>query len=40
MFEPAADNGLKVETENVCLPGIENLWTMEMPRGKRWVVIL
>lgn len=40
MFVLAADNKLKVETENVSLADIEKLWNMEQPDGKRLVVII
>ena len=40
MFELAADNKLKVETENVSLTDIEKLWNMEVPGGKRLVITM
>jgi len=40
MFELAADNKLKVETEKVSLADIEKLWDMETPDGKRLVIIM
>lgn len=40
MFQLAAENKLKVETVNVNLKDIEKLWNMEMPDGKRLVVIM
>lgn len=40
MFQLAADNKLKVETVLVRLPDIEKLWDMQMPDGKRLVVII
>jgi NADPH:quinone reductase-like Zn-dependent oxidoreductase len=40
MFQLAADNKLKVETENVSLADIEKLWDMEVPDGKRLVIII
>ena len=40
MFQLAADNKLKVETENVSLADIEKLWNMEMPQGKRLVIVI
>jgi NADPH:quinone reductase-like Zn-dependent oxidoreductase len=39
MFQLAADNKLKVETVNVKLEDIEKLWDMQVPDGKRLVVI-
>jgi NADPH:quinone reductase-like Zn-dependent oxidoreductase len=38
MFQLAADNKLKVETEIVNLIDIEKLWDMEVPGGKRLVI--
>ena len=40
MFQLAADNKLKVETEKVGLPDIEKLWSMEVPDGKRLVITM
>jgi NADPH:quinone reductase-like Zn-dependent oxidoreductase len=40
MFQLAADNKLKVETEKVSLTDIEKLWDMEVPDGKRLVVTM
>lgn len=40
MFQLAADNKLKVETETVKLQDIEKLWEAEMPDGKRLVVTI
>jgi NADPH:quinone reductase-like Zn-dependent oxidoreductase len=40
MFELAANNKLKVETENVSLIDIERLWNMEVPDGKRLVITI
>ncbi len=40
MFQLAADNKLKVETENVRLADIEKLWDMEVPDGKRLVITI
>jgi hypothetical protein len=38
MYQLAADNRLKAETETVKLQDIENLWDAEVPDGKRLVV--
>ena len=40
MFQLAADNKLKVETETVSLIDIEKLWDMEVPDGKRLVITM
>lgn len=40
MFQLAADNKLKAETETVALQDIEKLWDTEMPDGKRLVVTI
>jgi len=40
MFQLAADNKLKVDTEKVSLTDIEKLWNMEVPDGKRLVVTI
>ena len=40
MFQLAADNKLKVDTEKVSLADIEKLWNMEVPDGKRLVVTI
>lgn len=40
MFQLAADNKLKVETQTVALQDIEKLWNTEMPDGKRLVVTI
>jgi len=40
MFQLAADNKLKVETVNVSLTDIENLWDMQVPDGKRLVITI
>ncbi len=40
MFELAADNKLKVDTENVHLGDIEKLWDIEVPNGKRLVITM
>jgi NADPH:quinone reductase-like Zn-dependent oxidoreductase len=40
MFRLAADNKLKVETENVSLADIEKLWNMEVTDGKRLVITM
>jgi NADPH:quinone reductase-like Zn-dependent oxidoreductase len=40
MFQLAADNKLKVETVNVNLKDIEKLWDMDVPGGKRLVVMI
>ncbi|MES1226215.1 MAG: zinc-binding alcohol dehydrogenase family protein, partial [Bacteroidota bacterium] len=40
MFQLAASNKLKAETENVSLTDIEKLWDMEVPDGKRLVIII
>ena len=40
MFELAANNKLKVETQKVSLTDIEKLWDMEVPDGKRLVIIM
>ena len=40
MFELAAGNKLKVETEMVSLTDIEKLWNMEVPGGKRLVITM
>lgn len=39
MFQLAADKKLKVETVNADLKDIEKLWDMELPDGKRLVVL-
>jgi NADPH:quinone reductase-like Zn-dependent oxidoreductase len=40
MFQLAADKKLKVETVQVKLQDIEKLWNMQLPDGKRLVVII
>jgi NADPH:quinone reductase-like Zn-dependent oxidoreductase len=40
MFDLAAAGKLKVETEKVNLADIEKLWDMEVPDGKRLVVMI
>jgi len=40
MFELAAKNLLKVDIESVPLHDIENMWQMEVPDGKRLVVVM
>ena len=40
MFQLAANNKLKVDTVNMNLEDIEKLWSMEVPNGKRLVVII
>jgi NADPH:quinone reductase-like Zn-dependent oxidoreductase len=40
MFQLAAGNKLKVDTEKVSLTDIEKLWDMEVPDGKRLVVTI
>jgi len=40
MFQLAADNKLKVETVKVSLADIEKLWDLQVPDGKRLVVIM
>jgi len=40
MFQLAANHKLKVETETVELKNIEKLWNVEVPNGKRLVVII
>lgn len=40
MFALAADNKLKVETENVSLADIEKLWDIEVTDGKRLVITI
>ncbi len=40
MFQLAADNKLKVDTEIVSLADIEKLWEMEAPNGRRLVVTI
>jgi NADPH:quinone reductase-like Zn-dependent oxidoreductase len=40
MFVRAADGKLKVDTESVPLAGIAKLWNMDVPDGKRLVVVM
>ncbi len=40
MFQLAADNKLKVETVTVNLKDIESVWNMQVPGGKRVVVVM
>ena len=40
MFQLAAVNKLKVETESVLLAEIEKLWDAEIPDGKRLVITI
>ncbi len=40
MFQLAADNKMKVDTEKGSLADIEKLWNMEVPGGKRLVVTM
>jgi len=40
MFQLAAENKLKIETADVSLKDIETVWEMEVPDGKRLVVII
>jgi NADPH:quinone reductase-like Zn-dependent oxidoreductase len=40
MFQLAANNKLKVETANVNLYDVEKLWDMQVPDGKRIVVMI
>lgn len=40
MFQLAADKKILVDTHNVSLKDIENLWNAEMPDGKRLVVTI
>lgn len=40
MFQLAADNKLKIDIETVSLTDIEKLWNMEVPNGKRLVVVM
>jgi hypothetical protein len=40
MFQLAAENKLKVDTIPVSLNDIEKLWEMQVPDGKRLVVMI
>ena len=40
MFQLAASNKLRAETETVELKNIEKLWNAEIPNGKRLVVTI
>jgi hypothetical protein len=40
MFQHAADGKLKIKTESVPLRDIEKLWAMDVPDGKRLVVLI